>query len=134
MGDGDFFKAWELSASGLHAEWVRMQIIANNIANAETTETPQGGPYRKQYAVFATLLNELSGVQVRGVVPSRMPLRRVYKPGHPDADEQGYVAMPNVKLPVEMVDMMMASRAYQANLTAMQTVQRIYEQAIKLIG
>src|SRR4030042_884068 len=106
MAQDSFFKGMDISASGLNAEWVRMQVIANNVANAETTRTPEGGPYRKQHVVFSTVLDELQGVTVRGIVASDEPPRMIYEPGHPDADAAGFVAMPNVKVPMEMVDML----------------------------
>ena len=133
MAQESLFKAIEISGSGLRAEWVRMQVIANNLANAETTETPEGGPYRKQHVVFATLLNEMNGVQVRGIVSSNAPPRMVFNPGHPDANKEGFVAMPNVKLPEEMVDMLMAGRAYEANLAAIRNFRQICEETIKLL-
>jgi len=133
MAQEDLFKAIEISGSGLRAEWVRMQVIANNLANADTTETPEGGPYRRQHAVFATVLNEMNGVQVRGIVSSNAPPRMVFNPGHPDANAEGFVAMPNVEPPEEMVDMLMASRAYEANLAAMRNFRQICEETIKLL-
>jgi flagellar basal-body rod protein FlgC len=133
MAQEDLFKAIGISGSGLRAEWVRMQVIANNLANADTTETPEGGPYRRQHVVFATVLNEMNGVQVRGIVSSNAPPRMVFNPGHPDANAEGFVAMPNVEPPEEMVDMLMASRAYEANLAAMHNFRQICEETIKLL-
>lgn len=127
------FRSMDISASGLHAQWVRMQVVANNVANADSTRSPGGGPFRKRHAVFATTLNQLQGVQVEGVVPGNDRPRMVYNPGHPDADPEGYVAMPNIKLPLEMVDMMTASRAYQANLAAMKNFRAICEETLKLL-
>ncbi|MHC4787680.1 MAG: flagellar basal body rod protein FlgC [Planctomycetota bacterium] len=129
----NLFRTMEISASGLHAEWVRMQVVANNVANADTTETPEGGPYRKRHVVFSTVLDELSGVSVSGIVPSLSPPRMVFNPGHPDANGEGFVAMPNVKVPLEMIDMLTASRAYEANLAAMQKFRQICEEALKLL-
>jgi flagellar basal-body rod protein FlgC len=133
MADDALFRGMEISASGLHAEWVRMQVLANNMANAETTETPEGGPYRRQNVVFSTLMNELSGVTVRGITKSAGPPKLVYDPSHPSADEQGFVAMPDVKLPMEMLDLMTATRAYEANLACMRRFRQICEEAIKLL-
>ena len=127
------FRNMEISASGLHAEWVRMQIVANNVANAETTRTAEGGPYRKQQVVFSTVLNGLNGVNVDGVIHSSAPPRMVHNPGHPDADAEGFVAMPNVKVPLEMIDLLTASRAYQANLAAMTRFRKLVEEALKLL-
>jgi len=133
MGQDSFLKGMDISASGLNAEWVRMQVIANNVANAETTRTPEGGPYRKQQVVFSTVLHDLQGVKVKGIISSNEPPRMVYEPGHPDANAEGFVAMPNVKVPMEMVDMMTASRAYEANLAAMKNFKTIADQVIQLL-
>ncbi len=127
------FRTMNISASGLHAEWVRMQVVANNVANAETTQTPEGGPYRKQYVVFSTLMEGLNGVRVDDVLPSAAPARMVHQPGHPGADEHGFVAMPDIKVPLEMIDMLTASRAYEANLAAMNKFRQICEEALKLL-
>ncbi len=133
MTGENLFRALDISASGLHAEWVRLQVVANNVANAETTQTPEGGPYRRRQVIFSTVLDGLNGVRVRAVVPSSEPFRMVYNPGHPDADQDGFVAMPNVKVPMEMIDLLMASRAYEANLIAMQNFKRICEDTLKLL-
>ncbi len=133
MADGGIFRSMDISSSGLNAQWVRMQVVANNVANADTTRTPQGGPYRRQQVVFSTVLDEMSGVTVDGVEDSAGPARIIYNPGHPDADPQGYVSMPNVQLPMEMVDMLTAGRAYQANLMAMKNFRQICEETLKLL-
>lgn len=136
--------AADISASGLAAERQRMEVVANNIANAHTTRTADGGPYRRQQVVFATALQSalgssasstrsLGGVHVVGIQPDMSKLERVLNPGHPDADEDGYVTMPNVKLPNEMVDLMTASRAYEANLKALRTFRKMAEQALSLL-
>jgi len=133
MSQDSLFRTLDISASGLRAQWVRMQVVANNVSNADTTQTPEGGPYRRRQVVFSTMLDGLSGVDVVGVVASNAPPRMVYEPGHPDADAQGYVAMPDVKLPLEMVDMLTASRAYQANLMAMKNFKAICEETLRLL-
>ncbi|MFW6118967.1 MAG: flagellar basal body rod protein FlgC [Planctomycetota bacterium] len=133
MNNESLFRSFDISGSGLHAEWVRLQVVANNVANAETTRTPEGGPYRRRHVVFSTVLDGLNGVNVRGVVPSQDPPRRVHDPGHPDADAEGFVAMPNVKVPMEMVDLLTASRAYEANLIAMRNFKQICEETLKLL-
>ena len=133
MSEDKLFRALDISASGLRAQWLRMQVVANNVANADTTQTPEGGPYRKRQVVFSTVLDGLNGVDVAGVVASDAPPRMVYNPGHPDADAQGYVAMPDVQMPLEMVDMVTASRAYQANLVAMKNFRAICEETLKLL-
>ncbi len=133
MIEESFFHPFDIAASGLHAERTRLEVIANNVANADTTHTPEGGPYRRRQVVFSTLMGRLDGVKVRGVIPSGDPPRRVYEPGHPDADKDGYVAMPNVKVPLEMIDLMAASRAYEANLATMRNFKQICEETLKLL-
>ncbi len=133
MTHESMFRAFDISGSGLHAEWVRLQVVANNVANAETTRTPEGGPYQRRHVVFSTVLDGLNGVSVQGVVPSESPPRTVHNPGHPDADADGFVAMPDIKVPLEMVDLMTASRAYEANLIAMQNFKQICEETLRLL-
>jgi len=141
---GRILSATDISASGLAAERQRMEVVANNIANAYTTRTPGGGPYRRQQVVFATALQSalsgsasgagsLGGVRVVGIQPDLSEFHIVRNPGHPDADGDGNVTMPNVKLPNEMVDLMTASRAYEANLKALRTYRKMAEQALSLL-
>jgi flagellar basal-body rod protein FlgC len=142
MAFGKILSATDISASGLAAERKRMEVVANNIANAHTTRSAEGGPYRRQTVVFSSLMDsasapgaapDMAGVKVVGVSKDSSPLPRVYQPGHPDADEDGFVEMPNVSLPNEMVDLMTASRAYEANLKSMQTFRSMAEQALSLL-
>ena len=131
----DFFSSMEISSSALTAERTRMNLISSNIANANATRTPEGGPYRRKDAVFATsppppgsfgsALQKAAGkgalgVEVVQVVEDQSPPRMQYDPSHPDADTQGYVAYPNVNVVEEMADMIAATRAYEANITASQ--------------
>jgi len=141
------FDAIDISASGLTAQRLRMDVTAENLANAQTTRTPEGGPYRRKTVIlqqagggFAGQLagafgpsGAPEGVEVSGIVPDSTPLRRVYDPGHPDADANGYVTMPNVNPVTEMVDLIDASRAYQANVTAMQTTKTAFAKTIELL-
>jgi flagellar basal-body rod protein FlgC len=142
------FDAIDISASGLTAQRLRMDVTAENLANAQTTRTPGGGPYRRKTVIlqqagggFAGQLagafggpsGAPEGVEVSGIVPDSTPLRRVYDPGHPDADANGYVTMPNVNPVTEMVDLIDASRAYQANVTAMQTTKTAFAKTIELL-
>jgi flagellar basal-body rod protein FlgC len=133
-----------ISASGLSAERLRMEVVANNIANAYSTRTPAGGPFRRQEVVFASVLNEqlgsvkhggkrLGGVEVAGVVDDPSDFHRVHNPGHPDADGEGYVLMPNVHLPIEMVNLITASRAYEANLKVLQLFRQMADQTLTLV-
>lgn len=133
-----------ISASGLSAERLRMEVVAGNIANAFSTRSPNGGPFRRQDVLFEAVLGNrlgsrggpqqpLLGVHVVGVQDDQSELPRVYIPGHPDADADGLVQMPNVSLPIEMVNLMTASRAYEANLKVLQAVRKQMEQTIALL-
>jgi flagellar basal-body rod protein FlgC len=141
MHGNPLFAAADISASGLAAERLRLEVVANNIANAFSTRSANGGPYRRQDVLFSAVLNQrlsggrsaLGGVQVAGIVDDASQLHRVHNPGHPDADKEGYVTMPNVDLPVEMVNMITASRAYEANLRAMQFFRQMTEQSYTLL-
>jgi flagellar basal-body rod protein FlgC len=139
------FTAISVSASGMAAQRSRAELITENLANADTTRTPEGGPYRRKDAVFTTaplsfsFADELSaasfensGVAVSDVtVDDRDPERR-YMPGHPDADAQGYVAFPHVNPAEEMVDLMSASRGYQANVAAISAVKDMIARSLDL--
>jgi flagellar basal-body rod protein FlgC len=143
-----FMDSLNISASGMTAERLRMDVIANNLANVNTTHTANGGPYRRQLAVFSPAGNNAfddamaaasgqggsatKGVHVEGIVPDQSPLKRVYEPGHPDADAQGYVMMPNIDTVSEMVDMMSATRAYEANVTAANAAKGMAQKAIEI--
>jgi flagellar basal-body rod protein FlgC len=143
MQIGRALSTLDISASGMAAERQRMEVVANNIANANSTRSAQGGPYRRQEVVFASALDSargksagadsFRGVDVQGVQPDMSELPRVYQPGHPDADQEGYVTMPNVKLPSEMVDLITASRSYEASLRAMRTFREMVEQTLSLL-
>jgi flagellar basal-body rod protein FlgC len=143
MAFDDLMAATNISASGLSAERLRMEVVANNIANAFSTRTPGGGPFRRQDVVFSAVLDQrlgrlsgapqgLGGVKVDGIEDDQTDFDRVYNPGHPDADSDGFVKMPNVKLPVEMINLITASRAYEANLHVLQSFRQISEQALAL--
>lgn len=144
------FDAIDISASGLTAERLRMDVTAENLANAQTTRGPDGGAYRRKAVVlqqaggagggFAGALAGAvqrgatpGGVEVAAIVPDSTPLRRVHDPGHPDADADGYVELPNVNPVTEMVDLIGASRAYEANVTAMQTAKTIFSKTLELL-
>jgi flagellar basal-body rod protein FlgC len=143
------FGGLEISASGLTAERLRMDVTAENLANAQTTRGADGQPYRRKEVILqetpgsfgATLSAAMGGgdgsaggVQVAGVVQdTATPLKRVYDPGHPDADAQGYVAMPNVDTVTEMVDLIGAQRAYEANVTAMQAAKQMFSRTLDLL-
>jgi flagellar basal-body rod protein FlgC len=131
----DIFK---VSSSALEAQRVRMNTIASNMANAQTTRTESGGPYVKKDVVFQTMpvkakpAQGLDGVKVSGIVEDKKPPIVVYDPGHPDADENGNVSMPNINVIEEMANMMMAFRAYEANVRAFNTSKGMYQKALEL--
>lgn len=138
------FSAADISASGLAAERLRMEVAANNIANARSTHSLDGGPYRRQQVVFAAEMPtqpgiadpkrlSLGGVRVAGIVADETPLPVIHDPGHPDADEHGLVTMPNVTLSHEMVDLVTASRSYEANLKALQLYRQMAEQSLSML-
>jgi flagellar basal-body rod protein FlgC len=143
-----FYNSVEISASGLSAERLAMDVIANNIANANTTHAPGGGAFKRQLVLFAQKpggpaqtagdakdIDELGegGVQVLGIVQDRSPDRLVFDPSNPDADARGYVHYPNVSVVKEMVDMMAASRAYEANVSAIQESRNMTNSALNLL-
>ena len=136
-----------ISASALRAERLRLDVVASNLANANTTRTPEGGPYVRRNVVFvtqpmegdfATTIEELSeqgarqGVEVADVVDDPTPPRLVFDPGHPDANKEGYVAYPNVNPITETVDLMAATRAYEANVQAVNATKRMAEAALSI--
>lgn len=135
MTNDSFFKSVEVCSSGLKAMQARMDTIAQNIANAHVTRGEGGDPYRRQAVVFETIMdkNDASGgVRVKEVVSDSSPFTEVYNPGHPDADEEGILRMPNVKVPLEMVDMISAVRAYEANLNLIKTFKAMFERALNM--
>jgi len=146
-----FYTSIDVSASGLTAERLAMDVIANNIANANTTLTPQGGPFKRQLVVFAQKSDPTvntggdpfnpmqqknpgqAGVEVLGITQDNSPDRLVFEPGNPQADARGYVHYPNVQVVKEMVDMMAASRAYQANVAAIKETRLMNTAEISLL-
>jgi flagellar basal-body rod protein FlgC len=135
------FDALDASGSALSAERLRMDVTAENLANAQSTRSANGsGPYKRKEVVleqagssFADSLQAARGVRVAGIVEDPSPPRRVYDPGHPDADAQGYVTMPNVNTVTEMTDLIGASRAYEANVTAMQTAKSMFARTLDIL-
>jgi flagellar basal-body rod protein FlgC len=150
------FGSLDISASALSAERLRMDVTAENIANAQSTRTANGGPYRRKEVVlesagggssFAGALAAArggesgsasgsgsgGGVRVAAIVEDQTPNRLVYDPSHPDANAQGYVSMPNVNPVTEMVDLISASRSYEANVTAMQTTKQMFTKTLDLL-
>jgi len=144
MSFQNMFRALNISGSGLSAERTRMNVIAHNIANANTLKTPQGGPYRRKEVVFSSVLDKLGsrghranasalgGVKVLDIVESGEPLKKVYDPHSEFADKNGYVSMPNVNAVREMIDMISASRAYEANLAVAKAGKDIVQSTLNL--
>jgi len=126
----DFLTSFRICGSGFAAQRAKMDVIASNLANVSTTSTPEGGPYKRKIAVFSPesvkkrlnfgdkLNDAVKGVALKEVVEDKEGVKKVYNPSHPDADKQGNVAMPNVNVVMEMTDMITASRAYEACVTA----------------
>jgi len=142
----NFFDALRVSSSGLAAQRVRMNLAANNLANINTTKTPEGGPYRRKDVVFASqpleksfgetlrsgMIGKLSEVRVAGIIDDPRPAHMKHDPQHPDADENGYVKTPNIKLMEEMVNMISATRSYEANVTAIKASKDMALKALEI--
>ncbi len=134
------FNTLRISGSALTAERLRMDTIANNLANVTSTRTAHGGPYQRQVPVFASRTAEQpnklgfrgAGVHVVGIHVDPSPARLVYEPSHPDADPEGYVAYPNVNVVTEMVDMISATRAYEANITLINSSRNMALKALEI--
>ncbi|MEM8736634.1 MAG: flagellar basal body rod protein FlgC [Planctomycetota bacterium] len=138
------FSAVDISGSALSAERLRMEITANNIANANTTRTEDGEPYRKQTVVFSSAMQQagrrggktasgMAGVEVVGIEGDQKEFPVVFNPGHPHADEKGFVRLSNVSIPEEMVDLITASRSYEANTRAISLFKDMVEQTLSLL-
>lgn len=138
------FTSLNISASALQAQRTRLDTISSNMANAETTRTPEGGPYKRKMVVFETQqmsfaehLSSRSNKAINGVRVSRIAVdqrepKLVYDPQHPDADDRGYVAMPDIDILKETTDMMMATRAYEANITTIKSAKRMALKALEI--
>lgn len=141
------FSLLSVSASGMSAQRTRAELLVQNLANAETTRTPEGGPYRRKDVVFASedhgsmfsslLLGELSdqatGVRVAEIVEDTRDPELRYQPGHPDADENGYVAYPRINPAEDMVDLLGAARGYQSNVSAMAAIKDMIHRSIDIL-
>jgi flagellar basal-body rod protein FlgC len=137
------FTGFRILSSGMSAQRTRLNVTSSNLANAQTTRSEEGGAYRRKDPVFAAIAlegldsnnpanGELVSVEVTDIVSDDSPLPMVFDPGHPDADENGYVEMPNVNVIEEMVEMVTASRSFEANATAFQTLRDMMARAIDL--
>lgn len=134
-----FLPAVNSSAAALDAERARIEIISQNIANANVTRGLDGKPYQRQQVVFESMLRQAGSgemavpqLQVSKIVSDTRPFRLIYNPGHPDADEKGMVAMPNVNIHEEMADMIVASRAFEANLAVIKNARQLAMQALSI--
>lgn len=140
----DLFTTFEIASSALKAQRTRLNTISSNIANAETTSTPEGGPYKKKSVYFestpipfsghlkTSLDKAAQGVKVTKILEDDKPPQRIYNPSHADAGKDGYVEMPNVNVLKEMVDMMSATRSYEANTTTIQSAKRMALKALEI--
>ncbi len=132
------FNVIDTSASGMTAQQLRVDIISNNISNANTTRTPQGGPYRREEPIFAERFKqtadgvEADGVQVVKIAQDKTPFKEVYDPSNPDAGPDGYVKMPNVNVLRQMVDMIDAQRNYEANATVIDNAKAMASSALQI--
>ena len=142
----DFMTAMDISASGLSSDRTRINTIAMNLANAKTTRTPTGGPYRRRSVVQAStdvddpfsvhmrsaLDRELKGVRVLGITQDKRPLKQVYEPSHPDANAEGYVSYPDINVVEEMANLMSAQRNYEANATTVEAIKGMFKKALEI--
>jgi flagellar basal-body rod protein FlgC len=142
----DFMTAIDVGASALKAERTHLNVISMNLANAKTTRTVGGGPYRRQEVIFketevdspfskamtAALDQEVKGVRVESIQSDRRPLKQVYEPGHPDANEEGYVSYPDINVVEEMTNMLQAMRAYEANVSTITTSKNMFTKALEI--
>jgi len=138
------FQSMQISSSALQAQSTRLNTISSNLANINSTSTPEGGPYREKSVIFRTrnpqfdqqlqssLQNANQGVRVERIVESQDPPREVYNPSHPQANENGYVQKPDINLVEEMTDMQTAVRSYEANVTSIKSAQRMARQALQI--
>jgi len=137
-------QALDISVSAIHANRAHMEVISSNLANINTTRTEQGGPYRRKIPVFsekplefAEALNaaesKLSGgIEVSEIVDDPTPFQKVFNPGHPDADSEGFVSLPNVSMAKEMVDMVYVSKVYEANITAYNATKKMEQETLQI--
>jgi len=124
----------DIAVSGLRAQSLRLNLIAGNIANANTTRTAAGTPYRRRDVILQTTPGQLGGVTILNIARDMSDFRSVLMKGHPDADPYGYVQMPNVHMPVEMMNLVTASRAYQANVAVLKRYQDMVEVTVELLA
>jgi flagellar basal-body rod protein FlgC len=137
-------QALDISVSAIHANRTHMEIISSNLANINTTRTEQGGPYRRKIPVFSEKPLEFSealssaesklsgGIEVSEIVDDPTPFQKVFNPGHPDADSEGFVSLPNVSMAKEMVDMVYVTKVYEANITAYNATKKMEQETLQI--
>ncbi len=142
----DFMTAIDIGASSLSAERTHMNVISMNLANAKTTRTPEGGPYQRKTVIMSSkpvdemgarnmmtpFDREMRGVEVSHIAADSRPLKRVYEPGHPDADTDGYVFYPDINVVEEMANLMTAQRGYEASVATIDTAKMMYNKALEI--
>lgn len=142
----DFMTAFDIASSALSAERTQMNVISMNMANVKTTRTAEGGPYRRKSVTMAAtpvespfskamnsaLDRELNGVRVLDIATDKRPLKRVYEPGHPDADPEGYVFYPDINVVEEMTNMLTTMRSYEANATTVENLKGMFNKALEI--
>ncbi len=142
----DFMTAFDVASSALTAERTRMNVISMNLANVKTTRTAEGGPYRRKSVTMAStpaispfskamssaLDRELKGVRVMDIATDKRPMKRIYEPGHPDADEEGYVSYPDINVVEEMTNMITAMRSYEANAATVENLKAMFNKALDI--
>jgi flagellar basal-body rod protein FlgC len=143
----DLFKVFSLSGAGMSAQRSRMTVVAGNLANTETTRTPEGGPYRRRNVLFRAVPvggefpdllatsewpDGLQSVEVAGVRQSSRAPRKIFDPHHADADQQGYVSLPDINIMEEMVDLLSAVRSYEANMAVYNTTKSLIRQLLEM--
>ena len=131
--DGNMFGAVDIAVSGLKAYGKQLEVIGSNVANARTTDAGKGEPYRRLEAIFKADEEGPGGVELSDIVKDTSDFQKVLDPGHPQADAEGYVLMPNVNLPMELINLNVASRAYQANAAILKRYQRMVESSLELL-
>jgi len=127
------FSPVDIATSGLRSQQKNMKLISSNIANARTTDNGDGEPYRRIEALFKTDGKNIGGVTIDDISPDMSDFQKILNPGHPDADANGYVSMPNVHLPVEMINLNVAARTYQANAAILKRYQQMVETTLELL-
>jgi flagellar basal-body rod protein FlgC len=139
-----FDQAMDISVSAINANRIYMELISSNLANINTTRTLQGTPYRRKMPVFAEKPLEFSeslsaaerrmsgGIEIKDIVEDPAPFQRVFNPGHPDADSEGYVSLPNVSMAQEMIDMVYVEKVYEANITAFNTTKSMAKETLSI--